>query len=345
MYQMPGEERVVSRGSTAWASRAILRCVPRLGGQLWVGVARSESGFKGIVLGLSRADVEWALQAHLVPAQLIAFSPISTWVLGLSRDKLLKRMDLSEHHVSRATPILLSLWGFVALAFFLTVASFLGYALSADRVALILLTVFLGAVAIVASVLSAVRRKRAGAAERATASPHDDLPWIPDFPLDIALWPEVAVVVLAVVLLGVLAAFVFFLVWLPILFLVISLITFGTWWRIHRGTFVMAMEDRPPKLRGVGEDLLTRGAILSRTWDIHLEGATLRTANERRRSYARARRFFLFLGIASLALAGLVVGSRFLPSVGWTYMIIPTAGVAMLLSTALVATIYRLRFR
>src|SRR2546427_7576912 len=192
MYLMPGEERVVSRGATAWASRAILRCVLRLGGQLWVGVARSESGFKGIVLGLSRADVEWALQAHLIPAQLIAFSPISTWVLGLSRDKLLKRMDLSEHHVSRATPILLSLWGFVALAFFLTVASFLGYALSADRVALILLTVFLGAVAFIASLLSAVRRKRAGAAERATAGPHDDLPWIPYFPLDIGLWPEVA---------------------------------------------------------------------------------------------------------------------------------------------------------
>src|SRR2546429_3670520 len=156
----------------------------------WVG--RCGGGLKGIVLGLSRADVEWALQAHLVPAQLVAFSPISTWVLGLSRDKLLKRLDLSEHHVSSATPILLCIWGFFALAFFLTVASFLGYALSADRVALILLTVFLGAVAIVASVLSAVRRKRAGAAERATASPHDDLPWIPDFPLDIALWPEVA---------------------------------------------------------------------------------------------------------------------------------------------------------
>src|SRR2546429_4087367 len=192
MYQMPGEERVVSRGSTAWASRAILRCVPRLGGQLWVGVARSESGFKGIVLGLSRADVEWALQAHLVPAQLVAFSPISTWVLGLSRAKLLKRMDLSDHPVSSATPILLCTWGFFALAFFLTVASFLGYALSASRVVLILLTVFLAAVAIAASVSSAVRRKGAGAAERATADPDDDLPSIPDIPLDIALWPELA---------------------------------------------------------------------------------------------------------------------------------------------------------
>ena len=262
MHQMPWEERVVSRGSIARTSRAILRCILRLGGQLW-SVVRSEGGFKGIVLGLSRADVEWALQALLVPAQLVAFSPISTWVLGLSRDKLLKRMDLSEHHVSSATPILLCIWGFFALAFFLTVASFLGYALSASRVVLILLTVFLAAVAIAASVSSAVRRKGAGAAERATASPLDGLPWIPDIPLDIALWPEVAVVVLAVVLLGVLAAFVFFLVWLPILFLVISLITFGAWWRIHRATFVTAMEDRPPKLRGVGEDLLTRGAILS----------------------------------------------------------------------------------
>ena len=140
---------------------------------------------------MSRADVEWALQAHLVPAQLVAFSPISTWVLGLSRDKLLKRMDLSEHHVSSATPILLCIWGFVALAFFLTVASFLGYALSASRVALVLLTVFLAAVAIAASVSSAVRRKKAGAAERPTASPHDDLPWIPDIPLD-RLLPGVA---------------------------------------------------------------------------------------------------------------------------------------------------------
>src|SRR3989442_4911931 len=250
MYQMPGEERVVSRGSTAWASRAILRCVLRVGGQLWVGMARSESGFRGIVLGLSRADREWASQAHLVPAQLIAFSPISTGLLGLSGDKLLKRMDLSDHHVSRATPILLSLWGFVALAFFLTVASFLGYALSADRVALILLTVFLGAVAIITSVLSAVRRKRAGAAERATASPHDKLPWNPDFPLEIALWPEVAVVVLAVVLPRVLAPFVFFLLWLPLLFFLVCLITFSTWGRIHPGAFVMAIEDRPPELPG-----------------------------------------------------------------------------------------------
>src|SRR2546421_13000880 len=179
MYQMPGEERVVSRGATAWASRAILRRVLRLGGQLWVGVARSESGFKGIVLGLSRADVEWALQAHLVPAQLVAFSPISTWVLGLSRDKLLKRMDLSEHHVSSATPILLCIWGFFALAFFLTVASFLGYALSASRVVLILLTVFLAAVAIAASVSAAVRRKKAGAPGAATASPPAGPPRVP----------------------------------------------------------------------------------------------------------------------------------------------------------------------
>src|SRR3989441_3171767 len=153
-------------------------------------------------------------------------------------------MDLSEHHVSRATPILLSLWGFVALAFFLTVASFLGYALSADRVALILLTVFLGAVAIVASVLSAVRRKRAGAAERATASPHDDLPWIPDFPLDIALWPEVAVVVPAVLLLRGLAAGLFFLLLLSVLFFVVCVFTFCPRGGIPRGTFVMAMEYR-----------------------------------------------------------------------------------------------------
>src|SRR5256886_13653862 len=189
---MPWEERVVSRGPIARASWAILRCVLRLGGQSWVGVARSESGFKGIVLGLSRADVEWALQAHLVPAQLVAFSPISTWVLGLSRDKLLKRMDLSEHHVSSATPILLCIWGFFALAFFLTVASFLGYAMSASRVALVLLTAFLAAVAHSASRSSAGWRTKAGAAERATASPPDGLPWIPDIPLDIALWPRSA---------------------------------------------------------------------------------------------------------------------------------------------------------
>src|SRR5436309_8090385 len=123
---MPWEERVVSRGPIARASWAILRCVLRLGGQSWVGVARSESDFKGIVLGLSRADVEWALQAHLVPAQLVAFSPISTWVLGLSRDKLLKRMDLSELHVSSPRQILLFVCGRVDVAFRSVVASVFG---------------------------------------------------------------------------------------------------------------------------------------------------------------------------------------------------------------------------
>src|SRR2546426_12644265 len=98
MYLMPGEERVVSRGATAWASRAILRCVLRLGGQLWVGVARSESGFEGIVLGLSRADGEGGLQAHLGPAPLIAFFPLFPWVLGLSPDQLLKTIDLARTH-------------------------------------------------------------------------------------------------------------------------------------------------------------------------------------------------------------------------------------------------------
>src|SRR2546429_3897776 len=189
-------------------------------------VARSEGGFKGIVLGLSRADVEWALQAQPVPAQLVAFSPISTWVLGLSRAKLLKRMDLSDHPVSSATPILLCIWGFFALAFFLPVASFLGYALSASRVVLILLTVFLAAVAIAASVSSAVRRKKAGAAERATASPLDGLPWIPDIPLDIALWPEVAVGGFAVILLRGPAPVVFFLLLPPHFFPVLILLTF-----------------------------------------------------------------------------------------------------------------------
>src|SRR2546430_6843946 len=138
-------------------------------------------------------------------------------------------MDLSEHHVSSAAPILLCIWGFFALAFFLTVASFLGYALSASRVVLILLTVFLAAVAIAASVSSAVRRKKAGAAERATASPLDGLPWIPDIPLDIALWPEVAVLVFSVFLLSVLAAVVFFFPWASLPFLVLFLLTFCAW--------------------------------------------------------------------------------------------------------------------
>src|SRR3989442_2381286 len=147
-------------------------------------VARSEGGFKGIVLGLSRADVEWALQAHLVPAQLVAVFPISTWVLGLSRGKLLKRMDLSEHHVSSATPILLCIWGFFALAFFLTVASFLGYALSASRVVLILLTVFLAPGAIAPSVVSALRWEKTRVLRRSTPSPPDRLPRIPHISLD-----------------------------------------------------------------------------------------------------------------------------------------------------------------
>ena len=114
----------------------------------FIAVDGSEAGFTGIVLGLSRADVEWVVQARMVPARIVAFSPLSTLVLGLSREKTLKRSDLSIRHASPWTPVLLAVWAVAAVAFFLAVASFLRSGLSEYRVAFVLLTILLGILAI-----------------------------------------------------------------------------------------------------------------------------------------------------------------------------------------------------
>jgi hypothetical protein len=305
-----------------------------------------DSGFTGLVLGLSRADVEWVVQARMVPARIVAFSPLSTLVLGLSREKTLKRSDLSIHHASRWAPILLAAWALAAVAFFTVVASFLRPGLTVYRFALVLLTILLAILAIIVTGLAAQRLPRSVALNARGESSGDGLPWLPDIPLDFAgAAPEIALVVLVIAFFLVLGAFVLFLVWLPVVFLVISLVTFGAWWRIHRAVFVMTRDGRPADLKAVGEDLLGRGAILSRTWDGYLEGPTRRVVADRRRLYGLGRQFFLLFGVASLGLAGVLVAERFFPSEGWMYTIVPLAGAGALFFTALLASVYRLRFR
>ena len=311
----------------------------------FIAVDGSEAGFTGIVLGLSRADVEWVVQARMVPARIVAFSPLSTLVLGLSREKTLKRSDLSIRHASPWTPVLLAVWAVAAVAFFLAVASFLRFGLSEYRVAFVLLTILLGILAIMVTGLAARERTRA-APGAGDGTSRDDVPWLPDIPLDPAIAaPEIALVVLAIAFFLVLGAFVLFLVWLPAVFLVISLLTFGAWWRLHRVAFVMTNQRRPADLKAVGEDLLGRGAILSRTWDGYLEVPSMRVAADRRRSYGMSWRFFVLFGIASLGLASVLVAERFFPSPDWTYAIVPLAGAGLLFFAALLGCVYRLRFR
>ena len=104
-------------------------------------------------------------------------------------------------------------------------------------------------------------------------------------------------------------------------------------------------QRRPADLKAVGEDLLGRGAILSRTWDGYLELPSIRVAADRRRSYGMSWRFFLLFGIASLGLASVLVAERFFPSPDWTYAIVPLAGAGLLFFAALLGCVYRLRFR
>src|SRR3989442_2093420 len=211
-------------------------------------VEGSDAGFTGIVLGLSRADVEWVVQARMVPACIVAFSPRSTLVLGLSREKTLKRSDLSIRHASPWTPVLLAVWALAAVAFFLAVASFLRPGLSEYRVAFVLLTILLGILAIMVSGLAARERTRA-APEAEDGTSQDDVPWLPDIPLDPAIAaPEIALVVLAIAFFLVFGAFVLFLVWLPAVFPVISLLTFGAWGRLPCRAVVITEQRPPPPL-------------------------------------------------------------------------------------------------
>jgi len=280
----------------------------------------------------------------MVPACIVAFSPLSTMVLGLSREETLKRSDLSIRHASWWTPILLAIWAIAAIAFFVAVASFLRPGLTEYRVAFVLLAILLGVGAIAVTVLAAARRTRASAFDSRNETSRDDLSGLPDIPLDIAFSvPEFALLVLAIAFLAVLGAFVLFLVWLPAVFLVISLVTFGAWWRIHRAAFVMASASRPGEMKAIGDDLLGRGAILSQTWDRYLEDPSKRVAAARRTSYGLSRRFFVLFGIATLGLASALVGERLFPSDQWTYAIVPLAGAGVLFFIALLGSVYRLR--
>src|SRR5207245_5653809 len=95
----------------------------------------------------------------MVPARIVAFSPLSTLVLGLSREKTLKRSDLSIRHASPWTPVLLAVWALAAVAFFLAIASFLRPGLTDYPVPFVLLTILVGILELIVRAL-AVRHWR-----------------------------------------------------------------------------------------------------------------------------------------------------------------------------------------
>lgn len=79
--------------------------------------------------------------------------------------------------------------------------------------------------------------------------------------------PELARVALALVLFLFLGAFLLLVLWLPLLFLALNVLSLGELWRHYRTVWVHVLDGDPPRLRATGTDLLRKGGMVSKSWD------------------------------------------------------------------------------
>lgn len=288
-----------------------------------------EPSFRGLALGLSRKEVEGTLRKHELRGQVRAFHPLATLALGLSREALLDRSDIPTRPYRYDLPVLLGLWALTSILFFVTLISFFDGPGRAQQPLLILATAILATAAL--GVTAFVATKPSHPAVEVNPS----LKQLPFWAL--ISDPFIGVVV---TLLALLVIFLLLFIWLPVLLLLLGALSLGGLWNAYRACLVVAEDDS--RLAFVGRELLRRGAVLSRTWDIYLDSADKRRASEARGQQDRLHRAFVAVGLSSLILAVTVVLSRAIPWIGWIVVSVTLAGLT---AVTLVVLLWEVRER
>jgi hypothetical protein len=283
--------------------------------------------FLGITLGVHANEVKEILTSHGVTATVRKISPPASLAFGISRKRVLDRASLRTPPLRRSVLVLMGLWGsFGACLSFTVAAFFLAWSAGAQRTGLAL-SLATGCVAVVGTAIATYRVRREG--EGATLVDSDlaegflnGLPFV-------GTGTELDLVVICFLLVLLLFLFVLYVLWLPLLLVFVSLLTFGQIWREFRGTIVLADPDEFRELGAAGEDLLRRRAVISKSWDLYLSASAVESSARARTSHYLVHRLFLATGVASLTVASLAFMHREFPSDLWMYPIAAAIGGAV----------------
>jgi hypothetical protein len=290
--------------------------------------------FLGFAMGVRPADVEAILRRRGVRAHVRKISPPAGLSLGLSRKRVLEKTTLRTSLFRRSVLVLMGLWGiFGGCLSFMVAAFWLTWSTDAQRTGLAL-SLATGTLAVVGTAIAVWRVRKEGPGASLVDSDlfEDAIGGIPWF----GTGTELDLVVICILLVVLLFLFVLYVIWLPLLLGIVSLLTFGQLWREFRGALVVADIAQSRELGAAAEDLLQRDAVLSKSWDICLTPSAAEISARARVSHYRIHRLFLIVGASSLATMGLLFLQKQFPSDVWAYPIAFAIGGAILALIVLV---------
>lgn len=263
------------------------------------------------------------------------FPPLLSLALGLGAAKMLELPEIPRRRLMYTGIVLLSLWAATSVAFFALVASWLLGIFVDLRLILTVVAVTLGLIALASTIYAASRTRG-----RLSRDLLEDWPY---FPWDFLLVPEAALAVLAIALFFLIAAFVLLVLWLPLIFLALNILSLGELRRTYRAVLVEAVEEMGLRGREVGKELLRMGGTLSAGWDRYLESQESGYARKLRRAHVRVHHALLFLALSSLLLAASAAASRTVQWDGFGVLNLVAGGAAILSVVGLLWTLYRRR--
>jgi hypothetical protein len=291
--------------------------------------------FLGITMGVRATEVEEILKNRGVTATVRKIAPPASLAFGISRKRVLDRASLRMPPFRRSVLVLMGLWGAFGACLSVTVAAFfLAWSAGAQRAGLAL-SLATASLALVGTAVALHRvRKEGPGATLVDSDLADGLGYGFYYP---ATGTELDLILICFLFVLLLFLFVLYVFWLPLLLVVVSLLTFGQIWREFRGTLVSADSTEFRSLGAAAEDLLRRGAVLSKSWDLYLSASAVMNSTRTRASHYLVHRLFLATGALSLTVAALAFMHREFPSDLWMYPI--AAGIGGAVSALAVLTL------
>ena len=297
--------------------------------------------FLGITMGVRAAEVEEILQTYSVTGTVRKIVPPLSLAFGLSRKRVLGKASLRMPPYRPSVLVVMGLWSLFGVCLLFTIAAFLlAWSAGAQRIGLAT-SLATGSLAALGTATALQQVRKEGPDARLVDSDlADAFSWG-------LMWPgtgtELDLILICCLFVMLVFLFVLYVFWLPLLLVVVSLLTFGQVWREFYGTLVIAVATQARGLSAVGEELLRRHAVLSKSWDLYLTGPVMENSTRSRASHYLVHRLFLATGVLSLVVAGLALADREFPSDLWKYPMAAAIGGAVAPLTVLVLTEHRRR--